>query len=149
MSEELKIQKIHPYALIPYKANPTDAGFDLFACLDDLAPDAQFVIPKGSRALVPIGIKVAIPHGYYGRVAPRSSWAVKGIDIGAGVIDEGYRGELKVLVINNANGDSIISHGTKIAQLVLEKISTIDKAVLVDSLDETPRGEGGFGSSGA
>lgn len=91
---------------------------------------------------------MAIPSGHYGRVAPRSGLAVKNsIDTGAGVIDEDYRGNVGVLLFNHSDVDFQINRGDRIAQLVLEKIIT-PTVVEVDSLDETERNTGGFGSTG-
>ena len=91
---------------------------------------------------------MALPEGTYGRVAPRSGLAVKhGIDTGAGVVDADYRGELGVVLFNNSDEDYTISEGERIAQLVVEKIWTGDITV-VDSLDDTTRSSGGFGSTG-
>lgn len=91
---------------------------------------------------------MAIPSGYYGRVAPRSGLAVKHfIDVGAGVIDEDYRGPLGVVLFNHGQNDFAVKKGDRIAQLLLEKIATPDIEV-VEDLDETERGAGGFGSTG-
>ena len=91
---------------------------------------------------------MAIPEGHYGRVAPRSGLAVKNfIDVGAGVIDCDYRGALGVVLFNHSADDFHIKPGDRIAQLIIEKISTPD-VVEVDDLDETARGAGGFGSTG-
>jgi len=89
-----------------------------------------------------------IPSGHYGRIAPRSGLAYKSmIDIGAGVIDSDYRGEVKVLMINSSNVEFQVTKGMRIAQLILERASTPD-IIEVGSLDETERSNGGFGSTG-
>ena len=162
----LKISKLHPEAIIPERATPVAAGLDLFACL----PDKKFFILYGERVLIPTGISVSIPDGYYGRIAPRSGLALKsGFDVLAGVIDQDYRGELKVMLgvttshnldisslkvsisdvykDTKANDNFVIKHGTKIAQLIIEKI-VYPKVEIVDNLDNTVRGDGGFGSTG-
>lgn len=91
---------------------------------------------------------MAIPHGNYGRVAPRSGLAVKNfIDVGAGVIDSDYRGEVKVLLFNFGSTDFSIMPGDRIAQLIIEKY-TMTNIEEVNDLDATSRGEGGFGSTG-
>jgi dUTP pyrophosphatase len=146
--DTLKVQKVDSFAMIPFKAHESDAGFDLFACPEEVGLGQEVVIQSGSRFLISTGIRVAVPSGYYGRVAARSGLSVKGVDVGAGVVDSGYRGVLKVLLINNTGHNLLVKHGDKIAQLVLEKISPISKAELVESLDETDRGDGGFGSTG-
>jgi len=91
---------------------------------------------------------MAIPVGCYGRIAPRSGLAFKSsIDVGAGVIDPDYRGEVKVLLFNLGNCDFKAEAGTRIAQLIIERCET-PPVVEVDSLDDTERGAGGFGSTG-
>jgi deoxyuridine 5'-triphosphate nucleotidohydrolase len=93
-------------------------------------------------------IAIAVPLGTYGRVAPRSGLALKhGIDVGAGVIDEDYRGNVGVILFNHSDVDFIVAAGDRVAQLILEKIETPDVEV-VDDLSETVRGGGGFGSTG-
>ena len=101
-----------------------------------------------NRGLVPTGISMAIPVGYYGRVAPRSGLSCKGFDVGAGVIDAGYRGEIKVLMINNSTEKKTFYKGDKFAQLILTKI--LDRPILeeVTELPTSERGAGGFGSTG-
>ncbi|SHO78184.1 deoxyuridine triphosphate diphosphatase (dUTPase) [Malassezia sympodialis ATCC 42132] len=117
------------------------AGYDLYACEDAL-------IPKGGRAVVQTGIHIALPEGHYGRVAPRSGLAVKhGIDTGAGVVDCDYRGLLGVVLFNFGSEDFQFHAGDRIAQLIVEKISMPDIEE-VETLDETERGSGGFGSTG-
>lgn len=93
-------------------------------------------------------ISIAFPHGFYARVAPRSGLAWKNsIDVGAGVIDVDYRGNVGVILFNHSDDDFKIAHGDRIAQLILERIITPD-VVEVDELDETERNAGGFGSTG-
>jgi dUTP pyrophosphatase len=139
--ETLSFKQLDPNAILPERASPFSAGLDLYSIeAVDLKP--------GERRLIRTGLAVAIPEGFYGRVAPRSGLAVKkGVDILAGVIDSDYRGEVGCL-LHNA-GDEIIAlpAQTKICQLIIEKIIT-PNAVWVDSLSETVRGSGGFGSSG-
>lgn len=100
--------------------------------------------------MVGTGLKMAIPTGYYGRVAPRSGLAVKNfIDVGAGVIDEDYRGELKVLLFNFGDQEFTVNKGDRIAQMVLEKYSQARLVTVAEGeLDSTERGVGGFGSTG-
>ena len=101
-----------------------------------------------NRKLVPTGIQMAIPVGYYGRVAPRSGLSCKGLDIGAGVIDAGYRGEIKILAINNSNKDFFVKRGERIAQLIVTKIADSPTLSVVDELPSSDRGASGFGSTG-
>lgn len=128
-------------AKAPTRGSSLAAGYDMYAS-EDVELKAR------TRALIPTGISIAVPEGTYGRVAPRSGLAVKnGIDVGAGVIDADYRGEVRVLLFNNSDEDFKVNTGDRIAQLVLEKIVNPEVEVL-DSLDDTTRGSGGFGSTG-
>jgi dUTP pyrophosphatase len=128
---------------MPEYANVGDAAMDLFASKEDIVSAEAL-----NRKLISTGIHIAIPFGYYGRIAPRSGLSVKGIDIGAGVIDSGYRGELKILIINNSNSDFIVTKHLKIAQLIITKILENPKLEQVASLEDSERGSNGFGSSG-
>ena len=137
---QFKVQLLYSGAKTPVKADTGCAGYDVFSTI-------EHVIKPGTRHLVPLGIKIEIPRQFYLRVAPRSGLAVRGIDIGAGVVDSSYRCEVKVLVINNSQVDFKIEAGTKIAQLILERCSnTLIKTE--DILSRTERGFGGFGSTG-
>ena len=128
----------------PERQSSGAAGYDLFACLDT----PWMVIPAWKQKSVPAGIRIAIPDGLYGRIAPRSGLAVrKNIHVMAGVVDRDFRGPLVVCLCNLSDTDVRIDHGDRVAQLVLERIATPDISV-VDRLEETSRGEGGFGSTG-
>jgi len=117
------------------------AGLDLYV-LEDLT------IPPGARTLGRTGLAVAIPEGYYGRVAPRSGLASKhGLDVLAGVIDADYRGEIGCLLYNAGNETIQLPAQSKICQLIIEKIIT-PEAVWADDISDTERGSGGFGSTG-
>ena len=138
---QLRVQLLSPSAVVPTRGTPGSAGYDLYSIADA-------VIPSRGRVLVPTGIKIAVPDGYYGRIAPRSGLALKqGIETGAGVVDSDYRGEISVLLLNHSDVDVSISSGSRIAQIILTKIITPD-VVVCDSLDSTSRGENGFGSTG-
>lgn len=144
-SLHIPIKRLDPSAIIPTRAHPTDAGADLYAL------ESGYLLP-GQRAAVRTGIAVSIPEGYYGRVAPRSGLAVKsGVDVLAGVLDSGYHGEIKVVLINLSDGDECEvfqwEAGAKIAQIIIEKCHDVTWNE-VDSLDGTERGANGFGSSG-
>jgi len=134
------VKLVNQDAQLPKQGSPGAAGYDLYACRD-------VVIKKKSRSLVAIGIILAIPGGCYGRVAPRSSLAVKGIDVGAGVIDSDYRGELMVLLINTTDQDFSVVKGDRVAQIIFEKIATFRMTPLTN-LTVSERGTGGFGSTG-
>ena len=126
---------------LPKRSSEFAAGYDLYSNVD-------IVLTTGpSINIIPIGICVAIPYGHYGRISPRSSLAIKGIDVGAGVIDQDYRGELRVVIYNLLPNEFKISRGDRVAQLILEKNSTPD-VIVCDELPTTHRGNGGFGSTG-
>ncbi|AVK75409.1 dCTP deaminase [Pandoravirus quercus] len=135
-----KCKRMHDDAKLPRRGTSGAAGYDLWAI-------ETTTVPARGRAQVPIGLSIAIPAGYYGRVAPRSSMARDGIDVGAGVLDADYRGEVGVMLFNHTDADYVIDGGARIAQLLIEKIAH-PEPVWVDSLDDTERGTGGFGSTG-
>jgi dUTP pyrophosphatase len=134
---------------MPSRAHDGDAGIDLFSAVDvDLAP--------GHRALVPTGIAVAVPYGMVGLIHPRSGLAARvGLSIvnSPGTVDAGYRGEIKVALINLDSAEPIVVHrGDRIAQLLVQRVE-LPELVEVTSFDEagladTSRGDGGHGSSG-
>ena len=131
---------LSPGAIAPTSGSAGASGYDLYA---------NEYVTIGETEFTPVntGVSVAIPPGYYGRIAPRSGLAAKyGIIIGGGVIDEDYRGELKVLM-SCLFGMYDVSRGERIAQLILEKITTPELEI-VTSLDDTDRGSDGFGSTG-
>ena len=142
--EDLLIKRLDERLPMPARAHPGDAGWDLFA-----AEDVK--LDPGRRAAVRTGIAIALPEGYAGLVLPRSGLAAKhgiGVVNAPGLIDAGYRGEVKVLLINHdAVEPFLVTHGDRIAQLVIHKVQ--DLAIHeVDELPESARGEGGFGSTG-
>ena len=129
---------------LPVHARPGDAGLDLRA-------SERARLEPGERRLVPTGLAVAIPPGYAGLVLPRSGLAMqKGVTVlnAPGLIDSGYRGELKVLLINHGAEPVELARGERIAQLVVQPVADV-KLVEVDRLPESERGMGGFGSTGA
>ena len=141
MDPPLKVLRLHEKAVLPKRGSAQSAGYDL-------AAGEQAVVPPRSRAVVKTGLKICIPAGCYGRVAPRSGLAVKNfIDVGAGVIDADYRGEVGVVLFNFSDDEFIVNVGDRIAQLVIEKVC-MGGILEVDNLNETVRGEGGFGSTG-
>lgn len=145
----LKVTKLVPHATIPSRATPGSAGFDLYSA------EGYVVLPQ-HRVVVSTGIQVALPDGTYGRVAPRSGLAVKhGLDVGAGVIDPDYTGELKVVLFNHDPKQTfIIRPGYRIAQLILENYTVCDvvedDSIIVGSQcqDSVAAGHQGFGSTG-
>ena len=140
----LRLRRLDEGLPVPSRAHATDAGIDLFAVGEcELAP--------GHRALVGTGVAVAIPPGYVGLVHPRSGLAARaGLSIvnAPGTVDAGYRGEIKINLINLDPAESIrIGRGDRIAQLLVQRVELWD-VVEVDELDETDRGESGHGSTG-
>jgi dUTP pyrophosphatase len=141
----LRVKLLTNTAKPPCRADAGAVGYDLCA---DFAKRTGATIYSGGRMRLPTGIAVAIPPGMYGRIAPRSGLAAKyGVDVLAGVIDQSYRGELQVILLNTGDQPFIIEHGDRIAQLIIERCET-PAVELVDDLDTTERGAGGFGSSG-
>jgi dUTP pyrophosphatase len=138
------IKRLDPGAELPVRAHHSDAGLDLFA----LEP---VTLAPGARAIVRTGIAIELPPGHAGLVLPRSGNAARhGITLvnAPGLIDEGYRGELQVLLLNTDRDEPFeVEAGSRIAQLVVIKVSTPD-IVELQTLEETGRGAGGFGSSG-
>lgn len=123
------------------------AGMDLLAAVEEGAP---LTLKPGARALVPTGLAIALPQGFEAQVRPRSGLAAKnGVTVlnSPGTIDCDYRGEVKVILINHGDEAFVVTRGTRIAQMV---VAPVTQAVLaeVDTLDETQRGAGGFGSTG-
>jgi dUTP pyrophosphatase len=136
----LKIKLTNIYSVVPTKADPGSAGYDVYSV------EEKMILPR-SRQLVNIGISTEFSKHYYLRCAPRSGLSVKGIDVGAGVIDSSYRGEIKVLLINNSESKFFVNTGDRIAQLILERVvhPTLE---LSESLGVSDRSDKGFGSSG-
>lgn len=143
MSASLEIQLLNDKAYIPQKAHKSDAGWDLRTYVD-------FKIPPNDRLSIGIGIAIHLPKNTYGRVASKSGLALNhGILIGGGVIDEGYTGEICIIIINFNTDYFECKKGDKIAQLIVEKIEPCEIKI-VDILSETDddRGSDGFGSTG-
>ena len=138
---KLLIQKLSEDAQMPQRHSEFAAGYDIFASKDT-------VLKANDKAIVPTDLAMAVPEGYYGRIAPRSSLAAKHfIDVGAGVIDSDYRGPVGVVLFNFKTEAYHIKKGDRIAQLVIEKIATPDVEE-VKKLPDSVRGSGGFGSTG-
>ena len=140
---QVKIKKIKESAILPKYAHEGDAGVDLYST-------EEYALKPGERTLVSTGISIAIPLGYEAQVRPKSGLALKhGISIvnTPGTIDAGYRGEIGVIIINHGQEDYTIEKGKKVAQMVFNKIEAVYFEE-VEDLDDTTRGEGGFGSTG-
>lgn len=139
--ESLSFQRLDPAAMLPTRGSAHAAGLDLYSI-------EEVTIEPGQRVLAITGLAVAIPAGYYGRVAPRSGLATKnGLDVMAGVIDADYRGEIRCLLYNAGDETISLPAQSKVCQLIIEKIIT-PVAVWAEEIGETERGSGGFGSTG-
>lgn len=140
----IAVQLLRPGARLPRRAHPDDAGADLYAA-------EAALIPPGQRRDVGTGIALALPAGYAGLVMPRSGLAFRhGIMIvnAPGLIDAGYRGEVRVCLLNSGSEDFVVVPGDRIAQLVVQAVAT-PAFCEVASLDPTSRGARGFGSTGS
>lgn len=137
----LRFVKLTNNASTPSKGSKMAAGYDLSSAYD-------YIIPSHGKNIVFTDIQVEIPDGCYARIAPRSSLAANSfIDIGAGVIDADYRGNIKIVMFNHSNVDFVVSKGDRIAQLICERIF-YPQLVEVKSLNKTERESSGFGSTG-
>jgi len=153
MSQKVAVplNRLSPNAKIPTSGSVHSAGSDLYACIEDKEKreTTKFIIPARGRAIIPTQLAIAIPEGHYGRIAPRSSLAAKyGLDIGAGVVDSDYRGPVGVVVFNHSDIDYVVSHGDRIAQIIITPYKMPEFVEIFTSLEETKRGTGGFGSTG-
>ena len=140
----LRFKKVHPDAVLPSYAHPSDAGMDVRS-VEDL------VLAPGRRALVHTGLVMLLPPGYEAQVRPRSGLALKsGVTVlnTPGTIDSGYRGEVGVILINLGDSEFQVRKGDKVAQLVIAPVTQPD-VVEVSEVDETDRGSSGFGSTGS
>jgi dUTP pyrophosphatase len=141
----IEIRRLDPDLALPVAQHEGDAGYDL------LAREAVVLAPGGGRAAVPTGVAVAIPPGYAGLVLPRSGLALRhgiGCLNSPGLIDSGYRDEVRVILVNHDPTEPFEVHrGDRIAQLVIQRAETVEWAE-VDDLGQSARGLGGFGSTG-
>lgn len=139
--ESLNFKKLDPRATLPMRASHSSAGLDLYSI-------ETVILEPGQRVIARTGLAVAIPEGFYGRVAPRSGLATRhGLNVLAGVIDSDYRGEIGCLIHNTGDERIELPAQSKMCQLIIEKIIT-PQPVWADDLGETERGPGGFGSTG-
>jgi len=140
LTDVLKFKRLDERAILPTRGSLLSAGLDIYS-IEDL------VIQPRSRAIARTGLAVAVPAGFYGRVAPRSGLAARnGLDVLAGVIDSDYRGELCCLLYNTGDETIELTAGSKVCQLIVEQIITPTPS-WSEELDETARGAGGFGST--
>ena len=146
----LPVKLLRDTARLPKTGSEFAVGLDLYADLSEkaLTEGSSTTIYPGQRMVIPTGISIAVPLGYYGRIAPRSGLAVsKGIDVLAGVIDPDYTGEVNVVILNTGEYNLSVHHGDRIAQLVVERAAQ----PIVRQVSELPamkRGANGFGSTG-
>ncbi|XP_050435218.1 deoxyuridine 5'-triphosphate nucleotidohydrolase, mitochondrial-like [Adelges cooleyi] len=137
----LLFSKLTDKAYTPIRGSQHAAGYDLKSAY-------QYIVVAHGKELIKTDLQIVVPHGTYGRIAPRSGLAWKHfIDVGAGVIDQDYRGNVGILLFNHSDVDFIVQRGDRVAQLICEKIVYPELREL-RSLDKTDRGEKGFGSSG-
>ena len=130
---------------LPTRATPGSAGFDLAAAIED-----ELELAPGARVLIPTGVSIAVPPGYEAQVRPRSGLALRhGIVLpnAPGTIDSDYRGEVKVIVMNAGDAPFTVRRGDRVAQLVISPVAHAEWEEC-ESLDDTVRGEGGFGHTG-
>jgi len=138
---DIYVKRLSAKGTVPTKANSSDAGWDLYSSEDA-------IIDPSKSELISTDISMAIPEGYVGLIWDRSSMAAKrGLHRFAGVIDSGYRGEIKVCLWNSSDKYSVIKKGERVAQLLFHRVPSFSLKE-VESLDDTERGKGGFGSSG-
>jgi len=138
---KIKVKKLHHDAILPSYAHPGDAGLDLFSVED-------MIVKAGERVLVSTGISIELPEGYVSLIWDKSGLAAKnGLKTMGGVIEHSYRGEYKIILFNTSKEDYFIKKGSKIAQLLIQPITTAEVEE-VQELSETQRGAKGFGSTG-
>tara|TARA_B100001989_G_C24240425_1_gene317101 strand:+ start:135 stop:581 length:447 start_codon:yes stop_codon:yes gene_type:complete len=147
MSVNFQFKKLSPCAKLPEYGSEFAAGMDVFSSNEE-----SIIIEPGKRKMIPTGLSMSYDNiNYYMRIAPRSGLTVKSsIDVGAGVIDFDYRGEIKVVLMNNGTEDFIVTKNMKIAQMIptMTLSPTNVKIGEVEEQTETQRGAGGFGSTG-
>ncbi|MGE7112949.1 dUTP diphosphatase [Lysinibacillus sp. NPDC047702] len=143
MNLDVKIKRIHVDALLPMQANPGDAGMDLYSI-------EAIEIPAGQAKLIKTGLQIELPKGTEAQIRPRSGLALKhSVTVlnSPGTIDEGYRGEIGVILINHGKEAFIVEKSMRIAQMVIQLVPTI-QLLEVNELSQTVRGTTGFGASG-
>lgn len=143
----VQLARLRPNARLPIYATEGAAGLDLSACLDE-----EIELSPGAFAAIPTGLAMALPPGYEAQIRPRSGLAARhGVTVlnSPGTIDSDYRGELKILLINHGEAPFIVRDGERVAQMVIAAAPQAElQEISIESLDETARGEGGFGSTG-
>jgi len=138
---QIKIKKLKPDAIIPKYSHVGDAGMDLFSLEENI------ILKPGERKLFSTGLSIELPEGYVSLIWDKSGIANEGIKTMGGVIEQTYRGEYKIILVNLSEKDYEIKKYQKIAQLLIQPITTAE-IIEVNELSQTQRGEGGFGSTG-
>lgn len=142
---KLYIKRLQKDLPLPKYMTEGAAGMDLYSAVEE-----DTIIKKGEIKLIPTGISISISEGYEAQIRPRSGLALKygiGLVNSPGTVDSDYRGEINLIMINFGSDDFIVKRGDRVAQMVINKIKTPD-IIEVESLDDTSRGAGGFGSTG-
>lgn len=145
---EVKTQKTNEFASLPLYGTDGAAGADVFACIP--YKWQRTIVPAGKTVVIDTGIAMSIPEGYVGLLFPRSGWATKrGLSLAncVGVIDSDFTGSVGVALHNHSNVDQTVKHGDRIAQIVVMPFMKCSFD-LCESLEQTERGDGGFGSTG-
>jgi dUTP pyrophosphatase len=143
MTLEVKIKRIHADARLPLQANPGDAGMDLYSI-------ETVEIPSGEARLIQTGLQIELPKGTEAQIRPRSGLALKhSVTVlnSPGTIDEGYRGDIGVIIINHGKETFVVEKSMRIAQMVIQHVPMV-QLIEVNELSESERGASGFGSSG-
>lgn len=144
---KIGLKRLTPEAKIPAHSREGDAGLDLWSDLS-IKEGLPIVIPPQETVMIRTGVSMAIPTGWYGHICDRSGVAKnQGLHVLGGQIDSNYRGEICVLLCNTGNTPQVVKHQERIAQMIIKQHETVE-FIEVDDLDETVRGENGFGSSG-
>lgn len=141
----IRVKKLSPNAILPTYGSAEAAGADLYACLEQ-----PVTVAPGETVWIPTGIAMEVPKGCAGLIYARSSLGAKrGLAPAnkVGVIDSDYRGEIRVVLLNHGKQTQVVEHGERVAQMVITPVLT-PEYILVDELDDTDRGTGGFGSTG-
>ncbi len=139
-TQSIAVKKFHPHAIIPNYAHDNDAGCDF------TTPES-ITVPARGRIMIPTGIGMSIPDGYMLRISDKSGLASRGLHTMGGIVDAGYRGEINVIIYNTTDTDYIFEAGNKIAQGIIQPI-VHGAFTLVSELDDSLRGDNGFGSTG-
>ncbi len=137
---KLQVKLLSSLAKLPVRSTENSAGYDLFA-------SSSSTLNPWSRGVINTDITIQIPAGTYGRIAGRSGLALKGLTVAGGVIDGDYRGNIGIILYNLSDEEFRVNSGDRIAQLILEKIETLE-VIQVQEIETTNRGEKGFGSTG-